>query len=479
MRICLVVDNPRRDLPGLCLLAAQLAHRGALCYLVPMNLAWQELSALAPDFVLLNYLRRNNATLAGALLDAGVQIAVLDTEGGVMSDFEHYAASIPEEPRTRQGVAAFYVWGQALAEYLKSADWYRDEQIVVTGCPRFDFYVEPWKRIPLARMAFVQEEYTRPLILITGNFSLCNPLHGNLEREIDIWVQTGHERETVVKWQQLNRQTLDGMVNLVNHLAQRFPQYTFVLRPHPFENVATYSHLFDSRRNVHVDATGTIDGWLLQSDAVIQRNSTTGIEAGFAGIPSLIPAWLPVAFPIPSVEGVSIRCSTQEKLAETLEGLVQGHDLIPTAVKSNLEQVIEKWFFRIDGSAHKRLADDILTRFSSRQVRVRLRKCRDIHYHSTNTSRKAQMAMRARKFLRMPLGRRWWQFRTSNIELAWDRSIKYFGEAEVCGLIELISDVFNAESSEGLTQFGVRLANNDDDYRLNFVTGRSIVVYKA
>lgn len=479
MRICLVVDNPRRDLPGLCLLAAELCRRGAACYLVPMNLARTELSALAPDFVLLNYLRVNNAPLAAALMEAGVQIAVLDTEGGVMSDFEHYAATIPKEQRIRLGVGAFYAWGQAIADYLRSNNWYNDEQVVVTGCPRFDYYTEPWKRVPLSRMSFVRKKYTRPLILIAGNFSLCNPLHGNLEREIDIWVQNGHERHAVIEWQRLNRETLDGMVSLTSYLAQRFPRYTFVFRPHPFENFATYSRLFEQLTNVHVDATGSIDGWLLQCDAVIQRNSTTGIEAGFAGVPSLVPEWLPVAFPIPSVESVSVRCASQEQLAQTLEGFVQGRTPVPSEIKHNLEEITAKWFFRIDGAAHKRLADDILMRLSDRQVKVRLDKCRDIHYYAVTRSRRAQVAMKARRFLRMPLGRRWWQLRTRDSELPWDRSAKYFGVPEVQELMGLISDVLNSESPHKETRFRVQRANNREDYRISYVIGRSILVSKA
>jgi hypothetical protein len=59
-RIALVVDNPMRDLPGLVLVASELAKRNTIPVLVPFNLCPKELYFLAPDFVLLNYLRATN-----------------------------------------------------------------------------------------------------------------------------------------------------------------------------------------------------------------------------------------------------------------------------------------------------------------------------------------------------------------------------------------------------------------------------------
>ena len=62
-RICLVVDHPDRDLDGLVLLATRLAGLGAEAFLVPLYHLY-EIPFLAPDFVVLNYLRPSNRWLA-------------------------------------------------------------------------------------------------------------------------------------------------------------------------------------------------------------------------------------------------------------------------------------------------------------------------------------------------------------------------------------------------------------------------------
>ena len=52
-RIALIVSHPKRDLPGMVLLAAELARRGSTCFIVPTDLMVQEIFSLAPDLILL------------------------------------------------------------------------------------------------------------------------------------------------------------------------------------------------------------------------------------------------------------------------------------------------------------------------------------------------------------------------------------------------------------------------------------------
>src|SRR5258708_1182882 len=86
-RIALIVDNPLRDLSGLCLLAIELSRRGATVMLVPMYLN-DEVFSLAPDMVVLNYMTDGVAGLVQAIGNNGMEFGVLDTEGGPCTDIE-------------------------------------------------------------------------------------------------------------------------------------------------------------------------------------------------------------------------------------------------------------------------------------------------------------------------------------------------------------------------------------------------------
>src|SRR5688572_5295898 len=154
-RIALVVDNPLRDLPGMVLTAWKLAQSGALVFLVPMNLQ-REMWALAPDFILLNYLRANNERPIRKFIAGGFRIGVLDTEGGVFNTlpetdasemeghqagaYEEYALTMTSDVTLRRQVSCFCAWTEEFAEYAVKAGWYLPEQISVTGTPRSDFY---------------------------------------------------------------------------------------------------------------------------------------------------------------------------------------------------------------------------------------------------------------------------------------------------------------------------------------------------
>jgi hypothetical protein len=52
--VAMVVDHPQRDLPGVVIVAADLAAAGCDVVLVPLNLLAAEVFSLAPDLVVLN-----------------------------------------------------------------------------------------------------------------------------------------------------------------------------------------------------------------------------------------------------------------------------------------------------------------------------------------------------------------------------------------------------------------------------------------
>ena len=142
-RITLVVDHPLRDLPGMVLLATHLARCGAVCYLTPLNLCEREVRHQVPDFVLVNYYRKNFAHFFRALASAGIGIGVLDTEGGVLESTASLCENLVADAPLRAAVACYCCWGPKVANYLVEHDWFTSRQVRVTGCPRTDFYAAP------------------------------------------------------------------------------------------------------------------------------------------------------------------------------------------------------------------------------------------------------------------------------------------------------------------------------------------------
>jgi surface carbohydrate biosynthesis protein len=361
MKVALVVDNPIRDLPGLVLVAKHLAERGATVHLVPMNLQQWELFALAPDYVLLNYFRKNNEALVKRLLNVGMGIGVLDTEGGVMSSFSAYEQTLATDRESRAGIATFMSWGPRLAEHALVSNWFSPSQVAVTGAPRFDFYHEQWQPAALAS-GDVPVGLPRPIVLVNGNFPLANPQFSTREDEGQRLVhQFGFPTADVATWQEAQAQAMAGLTQLANLLAERFPAVTFVYRPHPFENTERYSGLLARRANLHLIRKGSVDSWILNSVAVIQRSCATAIEAGIAGRLALSPSWLPTPRELPAANAVSIQCATSDELLAALARILSGSFTLPPSVETAIEQVICDWFHAIDGRSAERVTEQILS----------------------------------------------------------------------------------------------------------------------
>jgi len=474
MRIALIVDNPRRDLPGIALVAAELCRQGATCFLVPHNWARRELGALAPDFVLFSFLRYANIDLIQGLLDARVKIGILDSEGGVLRSLEHYVETVPFDLKLRSSIACVCSWGNKLADHLIQQQLFDSRQLTVTGAPRFDFYASQWHQAAIEMAPYVKQ-YSRPLVLINSSSPLSNPRFTTPDEEIEVWVNVGHDREDVIRWQGLMRRTMLDLANLTNTLAARFPSYTFVFRPHPFEKLETYRDLLDARDNTHLLNTGTVVGWLLKTDVLVQRCSSTAIEAGLAGIPSLSAAWVPAWTEIEATESVSVQCQTEEELVDQIERFVEDKAARPPSILDALDCVTRDWFGAMDGNAHKRVANRILEQAPD-CANVSLRGARKVHYGLLpSVSLRSQLVLMLKMGLGIPADwspRRW---RTQSND-RWEKSGKRFDLEEVQFLLDAIQNN-SPEESVSSTRLGATYARTRGDYRLTYTQGHSITIY--
>ncbi|MEQ1731300.1 MAG: surface carbohydrate biosynthesis protein, partial [Vicinamibacterales bacterium] len=378
LRVVLIVDNPLRDLSGIVLVAQQLCAHGAVCYLAPLNLEWWEVGALAPDFVLLTNIRRTRQDFAHRLLEAGIQVGVLECEGGVMPSFETYETMLGPSPDLFKRISCVCVWGPRLARVAVDRGWYEERQVTVTGAPRFDLYAPGWRLSALESSPDVENVRT-PFILVNGSFPRANPKFVTPEREIESAMRLGFNRDYLVRFQSAQMRGLVEMVAVANRIAERFPDTTVIYRPHPFERVETYEPLLDRRGNLKLLQSGTVEGWILRAACVVHSNSTTAIEAAIAGVPTFVPAWVSTAEKLDACDAVSTHCHSFDNLASQLALALEGRVTID-ANGADVSRVIADWFYRIDGESHRRVAEAILSAAAGAHNAVSVKACRDIHY---------------------------------------------------------------------------------------------------
>jgi surface carbohydrate biosynthesis protein len=359
--VALVVDNPQRDLAGLTLVATELARRGVLCYLVPATMRARELWALAPDFVLLYHFRRGFTRLIRQLVDARIGVGALDNEGGVWPEISDYTGSLVDDRMLRADARFMCAWGPRIADALVEEEFFAREQMVVTGAPRFDFYHPMWAPVAAPSDAALGDGRGERRILVNTNYSEGNPRFSSVEVAIEHMVTVFNmPRAEAERVADIHMRAAHASIEMVQKLAADFPDARIVLRPHPFEGTEIYARAIEGIANAELNLEGPVQSQIHRAAAVIQRTSTTAIETAMAGVPALAPLWIPTTAPMPVVESVSVPCESYKELRETVASILAGRYAVPDEVRCNAERVLADWFFRIDGLAHRRVAETIL-----------------------------------------------------------------------------------------------------------------------
>lgn len=497
-RVALIVDNPCRDLPGLILIAMRLCQEGNTCFLIPMNLYITECEDLDFDFILLHALFPHDEEFVKKFREVGIRIGILDTEGAVsnavsgrsggqfgmgalgsLSSLEAYVLRMSSDPEVRGQVACFCSWGTQLARCASQAEWFREEQIFVTGSPRFDFYTFPWRSASL-RMLEDADRLPSPIILINTSFPLANPRNKTPEREKEM-MQTlfNFPADYLESSHTLQKQAMAGMAELANDLTRRFPRVTFVFRPHPFEKLETYRPLLDRRPNLHLLRIGTVDSWLLRAKALISWNSSTAVEAGLAGIPALSPLWLPTPAPVPVVDDLVVACSTKEEMVQRVEDIVTGRFNISPERQERLREIVADWFYRVDGYSHQRVTSaiqQVLLNGWAEAIRPPIRRRLYLNPGRRQTNRlRTNVAHRIKEALGLPF--HWSLLKWEPIEeRRWDGSSKQFDVDSVRRWTEMLYEISQSDENLRLGPVGVEVVRRRS--RLpGHSWGRSIRLY--
>jgi surface carbohydrate biosynthesis protein len=255
IKIAIIVDNPRRDLRGLVLLAYQFAKRGVTVFLVPMYQQGYDLPLLAPDLVILNYARESNRGLIESYRNMGVRVAVLDTEGGVLSESgfdspDNWATNFRDSSLANL-VDDYCFWGKMVHDAFKRCSGMDGAGFALTGCPRYDICNQPWASL----LSYPRTDF----ILVNTNFSAINPAFTRSdEDEQRLFYEQGWDVNYIKELFAELHGVFPRYLDVIEAIARAAPNRTVQIRPHPFENEELYRKRFEDMSNVIIDGEGDI-----------------------------------------------------------------------------------------------------------------------------------------------------------------------------------------------------------------------------
>jgi hypothetical protein len=321
-----------------------------------------------------------------------------------------------------------------LAEHLIDEGYFSRDQVTISGCPRFDFYHPMWRSVLYESRSNGHNHGTKR-ILINTNFSVVNPRFGSSEASLAYHQKLGWSAERVKTFTDMERQAISETIEMTRNIARDYPQAEIVLRPHPFEGPEVYRRGL-SGLNVELNLTGPVLPQIYRASAVIQRSCTTGIEAGLASVPTLSPQWIPAPYLMPTVESVSVACDSYPDLKSKLDAILGAKYVPSNETTSTIDQVINDWFYRIDGMSYKRVSQAILDNLDGRRV-VNEALCSKYLYRLDSTQRMGGIPRRLRRLLKLHPDRALINMRAT-ADLEWTQGSQYFGVSEVRSLTERI-----------------------------------------
>jgi surface carbohydrate biosynthesis protein len=368
MRIGLVLDNPKRDLTGLCLIAYHLLQQRHDVFIIPMYDQGSDVPFLHLDAIVVNYARTSNVELLKTYKRLGIMIFVLDTEGGLMPDSGQGSPEFWAERVQKIGASSFidhYIfWGTRHYEAYVKHSGIEEKRLHVAGSPRHDVCHPKW-RPTLRHPCF-------GFILVNLNFPLINPWWGQAHVSADqngiVCGSARDEMSNTAKVIPLDLQkahrfqdellsTLNELLRTVRAVALANPDRSFVVRPHPFENQEVYKAFFARNANVLVDGAGEVMSVIKAADLVLHLNCGTSVETRLLGK-------VPVSLEFLNSDAVKYNVSVPSKISYPVKGidelnaLMKNPDIIPAPYRQmeSSYQELKPWFGELDGKAAERAA---------------------------------------------------------------------------------------------------------------------------
>lgn len=369
-KLCLVLDNPGRDLLGMGLLAYHLASRGVQVAVVPMYDQLVHVMREQPDLVVVNYARKANRRLLERYKKLGIRVVVLDTEGGILRSEYRELLNIVLESGAIHAVDDYFLWGNRQYQAFRQQFLESRPHLHLTGCPRFDLYSVEWNGL-IPDPPSGESDY----VLLATSFPLNNPRFTTSERELrNVQETMGLDEKTMRKAGQAADRALEGFLSLVRTSCRRYPDVQFVLRPHPFEAEAVYISRLSDLPNLRIIREGSLSTWLKRAKCVVQLNSSVAFEAGLLGKPVIsLEMFQDADLEVQVASACSLKATTEDGYFELLTHLLGKvhHSYVEDelcSVHVALEAAVCDWIYAHDGKSAERASDELVALFNDRRA---------------------------------------------------------------------------------------------------------------
>lgn len=371
------IENQVRELDAKLLLAAHAVSRGHACYIGWKGAIDGHLNEFPKGIYFAKSLTSRNVKVLRISQLLGHAVVAWDEEALV-----HYPPDIYYARRLDRTALELtdqvFAWGDDNKTLLEGYPDYPDTPLKVAGNPRADLLRPELRPFFDDQVKDIKNQFG-DFILINTNFGTINGYYPELnlcypKDDAPDGLEMGRgavgfPREFAVQMFKFRATVLDAFKALVPLIAEKFPDHTIVLRPHPAENRDMWREHLGRYDNVHVVAEGNVVPWLMACDVLLHNGCTTALEAYILG--------RPVVAYVPSSGGENFATEPPNKMSTvstTAEGVIENIDAVlsgrpNTARDARRDEILERFVSSMSGDfATTRILDAVEQDISPRLV---------------------------------------------------------------------------------------------------------------
>lgn len=323
--LILPVETQVREFDAKLLLACVAAERDIPAYIGFQNRIRDRITSLPPGIFIAKGFASKKAKIMGILNGLGHEIYAWDEEGLVHQPPQiYYDRRLSKQ--SLKYLSGLFAWGNDFKKMIEDFPDYDGTPIYCTGNPRADLLRPEVREYYDGNVGQIRDRLGR-FILLNSSFGTSNLATGNpTERQKGTAVSV---RDSKTWWQgQLayRVELFELYRAMTGKLATRFPDQTFVVRPHPAESLETWREYAAEYPNLSIEHEDNVAPWLMACDLMIHNGCQTGIEGALLGTPVI--AYQPIRSEIydrPLPNAVSHQCDTLEQLYDRVEAITRGN----------------------------------------------------------------------------------------------------------------------------------------------------------
>jgi surface carbohydrate biosynthesis protein len=160
----------------------------------------------------------------------------------------------------------------------------------VTGWPRLESWKKKYKTLYEADVRKINSEYG-DYILFASDFGFLSDqcLDKVLKQESKL-IDARSDLKSIDSLQKSISEKylkeLKGVIVFLKQLSSNESMPEIIIRPHPSESILKWKEIFFNYKRITVIDKGDIHPWILGSECLLHRGSTTSIQAVLSGVPS-------------------------------------------------------------------------------------------------------------------------------------------------------------------------------------------------